>query len=128
MMKPYTKAQANVDKSKAIYNYQQFRARRVSENAFALFTQVFRIFYTPIAVLLETTDLIVTATFCLHKMLRNGYLETHDTPYFNCDPDAHFSKVNMIPFTETGEFASTEGFEIRDVFRTYFNSPQGSVS
>ncbi|KAJ8929205.1 hypothetical protein NQ314_018083 [Rhamnusium bicolor] len=69
MMKSYTKAQANVDTSKAIYNYRLSRTRRFSKNAFALFTQVFRIFYTPIAVLLETTDIIVTAACCLHNML-----------------------------------------------------------
>lgn len=49
MMKPFSRPIARTDNRKAIFNYRLCRARRVSENAFGLLSQIFRIFYTPIA-------------------------------------------------------------------------------
>lgn len=46
VMKPYGRAQAIEDIEKTIFNYRLSRARRVSENAFGLLSQIFRTFYT----------------------------------------------------------------------------------
>lgn len=89
---------------------------------------MFRIFYSPIAVMPETTDFLVTTACCLHNVLRIGYLETHNTPYYNTDPNVELPQDNLIAFTRTAGFASTKDFAVRDQFRTYFNSPQGSVT
>lgn len=75
VMKPYTKAAAHADKTKAIFNYRLSRARRLSENAFGLLCQVFRVFFTPIAIKPETCDKLLLAACCLHNLLRNAYLE-----------------------------------------------------
>lgn len=124
MMKPYPKNQATQENSKAIFNYRLCRARRVSENAFALLSQEFRIFYSPIAVLPETTDLIITVACCLHNMLRDESLQ--DAACQN-NPEIGIPTNNMLPLHRTGGFANVEGFHVRDQFREYFNGPQGSV-
>lgn len=68
MMKPYPRKSAKNGVSKEIFNYRLCRARRVSENAFGLLSQVFRIFYCNIAILPETcVDLILVAC-CLHNL------------------------------------------------------------
>ncbi|XP_076672003.1 uncharacterized protein LOC143371063 [Andrena cerasifolii] len=64
MLKPYPKNVAAQDLSKKIFNYGLCRARRMSENAFGILSQTFRIFFSTIAVLPETTDNIITATCC----------------------------------------------------------------
>lgn len=33
----------------------------------------------------------------------------------------------MIPLARTGGFGNFEGFNVRDEFKKFFNSPQGSV-
>lgn len=45
IMKPFNRAQAKEDIEKAIFNYRLSRARRVSENAFGLLSQIFRVFF-----------------------------------------------------------------------------------
>jgi len=56
IMKPYTRKSATEDPTKAVFNYRLSRARRVSENAFGLLSQVFRIFYQPINLDINTCD------------------------------------------------------------------------
>lgn len=55
MMKPYSRPVAKTDERKNIFNYRLSRARRVSENTFALFS-LLRIFYTLINLNPETVD------------------------------------------------------------------------
>lgn len=68
MMKPLPKNQACNDRRKRIFNYRLRRARRVSENAFGILCQTFRIFYSPISTLPETTDKITITTCCVMKV------------------------------------------------------------
>lgn len=48
MIKPYPRQISKHDKKKEIFNYRLCRARRVSENSFALLSQIFRVFHTAI--------------------------------------------------------------------------------
>ncbi|KAK5637902.1 hypothetical protein RI129_000130 [Pyrocoelia pectoralis] len=111
LMKPFTRPEA--------------RARRVSENSFALLSQVFRVFYTPISVNPAVTDKLIMTACCLHNMLRDAYLEDNAQRYFelsNTEPTQ-----NLIPLRAGGGFANLEGFDIRHRFCDYFNSKSGSV-
>lgn len=75
MMEPFPRKEARADTKNAVFNYRLSRARRVSENSFALLSQVFRVFYTPIAVHPEVTDCLIMTACCLHNMLRDAFLE-----------------------------------------------------
>ncbi|XP_015363535.1 PREDICTED: uncharacterized protein LOC107161582 [Diuraphis noxia] len=44
ILKPYTRKSARENPSKTVFNYRLSRARRVTENAFGLLSQIFRIF------------------------------------------------------------------------------------
>lgn len=126
VMKPFTRNVALWDVNKTIFNYRLSRARRVSENAFALLSQVFRIFYLPIAVRPEVTDDLIMTACCLHNMLRDSFLEDNNILF----RDANLHDVptkNMIPLRATGGYANFEGFDVRDTFTRYF-SQEGLVS
>lgn len=64
-MKSYNRGQAKEDMQKAVFNYRLSRERRVSENAFAHLCNVFRMFFSPIAVEASRVDLIITVAVCI---------------------------------------------------------------
>jgi len=127
MMRPYTRGEAKKDYKKTIFNYRLSRARRTSENAFGLLSQVFRIFYTPIALKCETIDHLVLSACCLHNLLRNRYIESTNNYYYEFDKNEAPPTKNMIQIARSGGFANYEGFLVRDEFTTFFCSTQGSV-
>ncbi|XP_046684147.1 protein ANTAGONIST OF LIKE HETEROCHROMATIN PROTEIN 1-like [Homalodisca vitripennis] len=127
LMKPFTRPEARTNKRKAVFNYRLSRARRVSENSFALLSQVFRVFYTPIAVNPGVTDKLILTACCLHNMLRDAYLEENGQCYFELSNSEPLPSQNMIPLRAGGGFGNLEGFDIRDRFCDYFNSKSGSV-
>lgn len=103
------------------------REGRVSEKAFALLGQVFRIFYLPIAVRPEVTDDLIMTACCIHNMLRDSFLE--DNKPIPTEANLHdVPTKNMIPLRATGGFVNAQGFEIREAFTGYFTSPEGSLS
>lgn len=128
MMKPFSRAVANVENRKAIFNYRLSRARRVSENAFGLLSQVFRVFYTPIALKPETTDNLIIVACCLHNLLRDTYLEKQKKPYYELDPIEPPPTKNLLPLARTGGFSNADGFAVRDLFVEYFNSHAGAIA
>lgn len=125
MMKPYPQKQTIHDQTKAIYNYRHCRARRTSENAFGILCQYFRVFYTPIAVSPEVADNLIVSACIFHNMLRNSkILYPNENP--NSSPE--FPRENMIPLKPTIDRRSSfEACTVRDNFKTYFNSIEGSV-
>jgi len=73
LMRPYPHDQAKADTDKAIYNYRHCLARRTCEDSFAILCQYFRIFFTLIAVDLDTTVLIVLAASIVYNFLRDEH-------------------------------------------------------
>lgn len=127
MMKPYSKNNARNCSMKSIFNYRLCRARRVTENAFAILCQVFRVFYTPIACMPQTCDYLISVACCLHNMLRDGYLEKQCKPHYVSFDTTTVPQENMIPFDRRGGYANASGFEVRDKFKDFFSSPTGQV-
>lgn len=127
MMKPFSRPATHANNEKAIFNYRLSRARRVSENAFALLSQVFRLFYTPIAVKPETTTDLIIVACCLHNLLRDAFLENTNKPHYDVDTTEPPPSANLLPLARAGGFANMDGFSVRDSYLTYFNSPAGSI-
>ncbi|KAG8227315.1 hypothetical protein J437_LFUL006756 [Ladona fulva] len=127
LMKPYSRNDARLNNKKAVFNYRLSRARRVSENSFALLSQVFRIFYTPISVNPDVTDYIIMTACCLHIMLRSAFLEESNTCFFGVSNSDQLPMQNFIPLVAMGGFGNIEGFAVREGFTDYFNSSTGSV-
>lgn len=127
MMKPYPRKIAKNDVTKEIFNYRLCRARRVSENAFGLLSQVFRIFYSNIAILPETCVDLTLVACCLHNLLRDGYLENslQSVYQFNADEAAG---NNIKSLNRAGGFGNRAGFEIRDQLKDFLSSDVGAVS
>ncbi|XP_050517993.1 uncharacterized protein LOC126892490 [Diabrotica virgifera virgifera] len=128
MMKPYSRRLARLEREKQIYNYRLCRGRRVTENAFGLLSQVFRVFYTPIAVAPDIVDDLILTACCLHNLLRDGYLEENNYPFFNYDNEEKPSQDNMLRFARHGGFNNNEGFQIRDKLKDFFCSEYGAVA
>lgn len=116
IMKPYTKKASRDDKSKSIFNYRLSRARRVTENAFGLLSQVFRVFYQPINIKPSTCDDLIIVACCLHNLLRNAYLEENGRAFQEYDSNEPIPTNNMIQSARGGGFTNAEGFAVRDSF------------
>lgn len=102
LMKPYSRNDATVNNKKAIFNYRLSRARKVSENSFALVSQVFRVFYSPIAVNPEVTDCLIMTACCLHNMLRDAFLENNNTCFFTASDSEIIPTENLINLVSRG--------------------------
>ncbi|KAF0687727.1 protein ANTAGONIST OF LIKE HETEROCHROMATIN PROTEIN 1-like, partial [Aphis craccivora] len=119
ILRPFSQKAARGDNSKTIFNYRLSRARRVTENAFGLLSQVFRVFYQPINIAPTTVDDLIIVTCCLHNMLRDAYLEHNGKAYYQFDQE--YSTVNnMRSFSGESGFINTEGVIVRDIFKDYF--------
>lgn len=126
MMKPYSRKVARLEREKQIYNYRICRGRRVTENAFGLLSQIFRVFYTPIAVSPNVVDDLILTACSLHNLLRDGYLEENNASVFSYNNDINQS--NFVQFARYGGFINKEGFEIRDKLKDFFCSEHGAVA
>lgn len=127
IMKPYTRKSVRDNHSETVFNYKLNRARRLSENAFGLLSQIFRIFYQPINLETTTIDDLIWVCCCLHNMLREGYLETNKQPFFESDNVEQTPINNMIPMSCRGGFSSFESFEVRGLHKDFFNN-EGAIS
>lgn len=120
MMKPYQREDALQNNIKGTFNYRLCRARRTSENAFGILSQVFRIFFTPIHLLPETVDDVIVVCCCLHNMMREGYLSRCGRANYELDPNVALPTENLLPLRATGGYANVSGFTVRNTFASYF--------
>lgn len=71
---------------------------------------------------ITTIDDLVWVACCLHNMLREGYMEKNKRPFFDHNTEQPPPIDNMIPLTRRGGYSNIEGFEVREVFKTFFNN------
>ena len=130
IMKPYASRGLTSDQN--IFNYRLSRARRTVENAFGILSSRFRIFRKAIPLSPEKVETVTMAACCLHNfLLRNNNSSAMYTPQLvtdsdmdQCTPDSTMQQVGR----QGGNRPASEALQIRDMFCSYFNSPQGSVS
>ena len=131
MMKPY--ALRNLDVPSRVYNYRLSRARRVSENAFGILTNRFRVLLSRILVAPEKAQTIVLAACTLHNFLRtrisnlytaSGSLDTENLQTHVLERgewrhhDLQLQNINP----QGTRNATQRAKNIRDQFRFFFNS------
>lgn len=124
LMRPYPGKQLD-DSSKRIYNYRHCRGRRVVENTFGILTQKFRIFNRKIQAKPENVDNIILATCVLHNFIKINEGRITYNREENNNPTVDHTLQN-IP-TQGGN-ASQPAFQVRELFKEFFNSTAGSVS
>lgn len=55
-------------------------------------------------------------------MLREGYLENNNRPFFEHDPGQLSPTNNLMPLSRGGVFSNIEGFEVRNLFKEFFTN------
>lgn len=126
MMKPYSQKTSRIDETKRIFNYRLSRARRTTENAFGILCQVFRVFFQPIAVEVQTADDLVVSACILHNMLREEDSRVQHGK--EDDPTPELQQKNLCPLECTrSRHHSKEAEKVRQQFTEYFYGEEGSV-
>ncbi|XDV11211.1 hypothetical protein PO909_000212 [Leuciscus waleckii] len=121
LMRPYPGA--NLSYKKRIFNYRLSRARMVVENAFGILSSRWRIFLNRINLQPKNVDTLVMAACILHNFL---LVPSENQSLLD---EAEQLGRHMAPVRNMGgNRASTEACNVREVFCTYFTSPEGSVS
>lgn len=142
MMKPYPGHTPGASTPERIYNYRLSRARRIIENVFGIMSSKFRILLKPIALNPDKATTVALACIYLHNFLRRDSASRHHyTPHGTFDwydDDGNLieggwrSEVNegdsfLIDLQNIPRRTTVNLHEIRDEFRDYFLSPEGSV-
>ena len=136
MMKPYPERSARVNDQHRIFNYRLSRFRRISENAFGIWANRFRIFHTTINLDPDTVCLLVHASVVLHNMLCTKSRATYLPPGFvdtvNEDGsivegewrrDACSTAMKPLRPQSVGNNRKKTAEEIRETFARYFVGP-----
>ena len=144
MLKPYFGDISEL--TQRTYNYRLSRARRVIENTFGIMATRFRVYRRLIIANVDTVKNVVKATIALHNFL---LITQHSQDVYNyCArnfPDQNGSRGRFIPGQWRQEIGTIAGLsrlhrhargsnnssrsaqQVRDEYKDYFNSPEGSV-
>lgn len=116
LLKPYRRADASVDKTKAIFNYRLSRARRLVENSFGILINRFRIFLTTIDLSTSTLENTVTSACIIHNLLLDE--RPIDTTELSMPEEQHVLE-NLVDDEQLDDMTDATG--IRNLFKDYFN-------
>ena len=140
LMKPFSGKGLPHDEE--IFNYRLSRCRRTIENSFGILTARWRIFRRPIKVKPETVDSITKACLCLHNYLRltsnaqyvtSGFIDCEDndgniTPGDWRKITENSSGLISVQRSKAHNRSSFNAYEVRQKFKAYFTSKEGSLS
>lgn len=130
LLRPYPGKQLPEDRR--IFNYRLPRARRISENAFGLLVQRWRIYQRRLQVEPDNAVIIIKATCMIHNYLHtnNPFINNAHTdldglaPRIAIDNDA--KGIHCIRHFD-GNRSKAEATRIMDTFKEYFSSQAGDV-
>ena len=134
LVKPYSRDSLQIKEK--IANYRISRARRQVENVFGTCASRFRIFRRPIIANVETVISVTKAVVAIHNYLTAGRRFGENQEYYwdqhsdeRVATDAIEVEGGLLPLMRAGSNNySKSAKEIRDDFRDYFCSEEGSVS
>ncbi|XP_008185414.1 uncharacterized protein LOC103310083 [Acyrthosiphon pisum] len=121
LLRPFPGSTINGDIEKQIFNYRLSRARRVSENAFGHLVQKFRIYFRSINLLPENVDNVILTTCILHNYIKENDLIVQHLDLVEIEP-------NWGNLPRQGGNAHNSAFLVRDTYKQFFNSENGSLS
>jgi hypothetical protein len=133
LLRPYSKHDRNTQlpDDDRVFNLRLSRARRVVENAFGILTQRWRLYYNGrIQLLPQNAIKVVQATLVLHNFLMRFNTAKARVPHVpNCKSLAPTEpeRLELKRLRKIGINASGPAKDVRDAFRTYFNSVDGAV-
>lgn len=123
LMRPYPGK--NLNDAQRIYNYRLSRARRISENAFGILANRWRMYHRKLSMSPENVDRAVKATIVLHNMLCGEHeVGAHDI--HTMETDIHDGVLK--PFMREGHRPRDSAIGVREQFKNYFVSPAGAVA
>lgn len=140
IMKPFTPPRGGtLTDAEKIFNYRLSRARRCVENAFGILASKFVCLARPLLCQPERAQKIVSACCVLHnyflKNLKTSYCSPHLVDHY--DENGHLVegewRRNVTDMTHLDANplrqmrASEQSKKIRQIFKEFVNSPQGSV-
>lgn len=136
IMRPY--GGRGLSEEKRIFNYRLSRARRVSENAFGILAARWRLFRRLIHATPASVESYVKACCVLHNFLLEKNAQIYCPPGLcdneNCqaiiqagswreEPSGAFQTLSRTGSNNASKSANT----VRDLFASYFVSPQGQL-
>ncbi|XDV25635.1 hypothetical protein PO909_029521 [Leuciscus waleckii] len=126
LLRPY--GGKRIEEDKRIFNLRLSRARRISENAFGILTQRFRVYKRPMEVNPDLSDSIIKATCILCNYLRHEVVgQASLGESFDVDDAGSGNACLQELQRPRGNRASEEALHIRDTYTKYFVSPAGEV-
>lgn len=122
LMRPYPGNQVSNNNEKKVYNYRLSRARRIVESSFGILMQKFEVFQKKIRMQPKYLDSMILACTCLHNYIIDDDVLTGNETFPNSSRNSILQNVTSVITREENSI------EIRDKFKTYFNSQNGAVS
>jgi len=100
----------------------------VTENAFGILAQKFRIFKRNIKSSPENVDYIISAACVLHNFIRQrNYKSAYQTKNtITAETSGTAQILNSLP--PQGGRATNNAFAVREIFKDYFSSPVGRIA
>ena len=123
ILKPFSKR--DLSEAECVCNYRLSRGRRVTENAFGIMTNTFRLLYTPIMLAPARVEKVILAICALHNFLRSTARSSYICPFLE---DENSNNTQLLQVQSSNNRNSTvDAKKVREQLKEYFLGP-GQVS
>ena len=132
LMKPFPRGMRgnNLPEDQLVFNYRLSRARRISENAFGILVQRWRVFDRRMYLSDENAIKVIQAATVLHNYLTPAHFNV-ETMMAQLNPGAreydHQAGALRNVNNHRGMRSPTDAMEIRNWYKTYFFNAVGAV-
>ena len=126
LLRPYPGK--NIPSDHRIFNYRLSRGRRISENAFGILAQRWRIFQRRINLHAQRVEKVVKACCALHNYIQKSKCEIASQSFNVEEIESNVHESNSLQnIMNMGCRASADAYAVRDKFKAYFCLGDGEV-